>query len=263
MSKSSIWPDLDGLARVSRLADRVEIKVIVPEHAHEQILAALRSGRDARTRTLYYLDTPDLQLARCGVVVRARHLGGGSGRCDSVVKLRRSGPAVLPGPVLRSANLRTEIDALPGLSLWSAALTGSVRPPVLRAATRGRLPLSTLLSAEQSAFFTSCTGGELRVEDLVVHGPVTVTRMPTGTAGSGKMMTVESWLYADGTRLLEVSTKCAAARAVRVARETEMFLGEHGVDRLGPQETKTRVTLAHLTRVSTAQGGLAAPAARV
>ena len=48
------------------------------------------------------------------------------------------------------------------------------------------------------------------------------------------------WLYPDGSRILELSTKCAPAEAFQVAAEGRAFLAERGVDLDGEQQTKTQ-----------------------
>ena len=56
-------------------------------------------------------------------------------------------------------------------------------------------------------------------------------------------MVAELWLYPDGSRVLELSTKCSPDDAFRVAAETRAFLAERGVDTSGEQETKTKKAL--------------------
>jgi hypothetical protein len=51
------------------------------------------------------------------------------------------------------------------------------------------------------------------------------------------------WLYPDGSRVLELSTKCAPGEAFQVAVEARAFLGGKGVDLDGEQQTKTRKAL--------------------
>jgi hypothetical protein len=51
------------------------------------------------------------------------------------------------------------------------------------------------------------------------------------------------WLYPDGSRILELSTKCAPTEAFQVAAETRAFLSSRGVDLAGAQATKTRTAL--------------------
>jgi hypothetical protein len=51
------------------------------------------------------------------------------------------------------------------------------------------------------------------------------------------------WLYPDGARIFELSTKCLPTEAFQVATETRVYLGERGVDLSGEQQTKTRTAL--------------------
>ena len=59
----------------------------------------------------------------------------------------------------------------------------------------------------------------------------------------GRRMVAELWFYPNGSRILELSTKCAPAEAFDVAAETKNFLTEHGVDLAGEQQTKTKTAL--------------------
>ena len=56
------------------------------------------------------------------------------------------------------------------------------------------------------------------------------------------------WLYPDGSRILELSTRAATHEAFQVAAEARAFLTEHGVDLSGEQETKTRKALEYFAR---------------
>ena len=56
------------------------------------------------------------------------------------------------------------------------------------------------------------------------------------------------WLYPDGSRILELSTRAATNEAFQVAAETRAYLVEHGVDLSGEQETKTRKALEYFAR---------------
>ena len=58
-----------------------------------------------------------------------------------------------------------------------------------------------------------------------------------------RRLVAELWLYPDGSRILELSTKCKPGEAFQVAAETRAFLAERGVDLLGEQQTKTRTAL--------------------
>jgi hypothetical protein len=51
------------------------------------------------------------------------------------------------------------------------------------------------------------------------------------------------WLYPDGSRVLELSTKCAPGEAFQAAAETRALLTQRGIDLGGVQQTKTRLAL--------------------
>ena len=50
-------------------------------------------------------------------------------------------------------------------------------------------------------------------------------------------------MYPDYTRILELSTKCAPAKAFDTAARTRAFLTKQGIDVTGEQQTKTRTAL--------------------
>ena len=95
-TKTGVRPTVSDaqLAEIMSLlrgSDTVELKLTVPA---SQQRAAIRSlgldALDAQIRQVVFFDTPDLELDRAGVVVRARRIQGRAG--DSVIKLRRSTP---------------------------------------------------------------------------------------------------------------------------------------------------------------------------
>ena len=82
--------------------------------------------------------------------------------------------------------------------------------------------------------------------------------------GYPRRMVAEMWLYPDGSRVLELSTKCAPAEAFQAAAETRAVLTERGIDLAGEQQTKTRKALdffaARLKAAAAEPAGRAAPA---
>ena len=64
--------------------------------------------------------------------------------------------------------------------------------------------------------------------------------MPEGAPGR---LVAEMWLYPDGARILELSTKCAPGEAFQVVAESRAFLHGRGIDVSGSQQTKTRTAL--------------------
>ena len=53
----------------------------------------------------------------------------------------------------------------------------------------------------------------------------------------------EMWLYPDGSRIFELSTKCLPAEGLNVAVEARKFLEGKGIDLSGQQQTKTKAAL--------------------
>jgi hypothetical protein len=71
-----------------------------------------------------------------------------------------------------------------------------------------------------------------------------------------RRLVAELWLYPDGSRILELSTKCAPMEAFQVAAEVRAFFSGKGVDLSGEQQTKTKVALEYFaTSLGTAAEG--------
>src|SRR3954454_12192152 len=130
--------ELDRLLALTRQADSVELKLVVPQVAHESACASL--GVDlskVRARTVYFLDTPELTLERNGIVVRIRSFR--SKPDDSVIKLRPVSPGDLRSVRVGRKRLVAEIDAMPGGFVCSGALKRHLgKREVERVMTKGR-----------------------------------------------------------------------------------------------------------------------------
>ncbi|HET6686711.1 MAG TPA: hypothetical protein VFH02_09325 [Jiangellaceae bacterium] len=62
------------------------------------------------------------------------------------------------------------------------------------------------------------------------------------------------WLYPDGSRILELSTKCGPGESLNVAVEVRRFLEAKGVETGGQQQTKTRTALEFFSSEMRAKG---------
>ena len=51
------------------------------------------------------------------------------------------------------------------------------------------------------------------------------------------------WLYPDGSRIMEISTKCAPKEAFQVAAEFKAYLADHGIALGADQSAKTKTAL--------------------
>jgi hypothetical protein len=234
--------ELQELLSAAASADSAELKLTVPETHHRSTVAAL--GLDplaAQIRQVFFLDTPDLALDSSGLVVRARRVQGRD--ADSVVKLRPVVPEDLPRKLRKSPDLVVEVDAMPGGYVCSAALKRQFAKVDVREAVRGDVPLRKLFSKEQRRFYNEHAPAGVELDDLTVLGPIFVLKLNFVPEGLDRKLVAEMWLYPDGSRILELSTKCAPSEMFDVAAQSRAFLASCGVDLSGKQQTKTRTAL--------------------
>ncbi len=74
-------------------------------------------------------------------------------------------------------------------------------------------------------------------------GPIFVLKLKWSPLEFGRPLVAELWLYPDGSRILELSTKCTTTEPMQVAAEARAFLAKKGVDLSGEQQTKTKTAL--------------------
>jgi hypothetical protein len=228
-------------------ADSVELKLTVPEPHQRSAVAALElDPLEAQIRQVFFYDTPKLALDAAGVVVRARRIQGKG--ADSIVKLRPVVPSELPEELRRSGAFRVEVDALPGGFVCSATLKGSPGQAAVVEAASGKLPVRKLFSKEQRQFYAAHAPEGIALDDLKVLGPIFVLKLRLEPPELGRRLVAEMWIYPDGSRVLELSTRCETNEAFQVAAEARAFLVARGIDLSGEQETKTRKALRYFTR---------------
>jgi len=233
---------LQELLALIKDSDSVELKLTVPDSALRSTVTALGiDPLDAQIRLVTFFDTPELALDKAGVVARARRIQGKG--ADSVIKLRPVVPAELPDEIRRSAAFNVEVDALPGGFVCSGSMKGSLRPPAVNRALQGDLPQRKLFSKEQRAFFAAHAPEGINLDGLSILGPIFVLKSRFIPEAIGRRIVAEVWLYPDGGRIVELSTRCATTEAFQVAAELRAFLGERGIDVSGEQQTKTRKAL--------------------
>lgn len=240
------------LLRELKSSDSVELKLTIPEAGQRSTATAL--GMDlleAQIRLVYFFDTPELALDEQGVVVRARRIQG-KGE-DSIVKLRPVDPAKVPEELRLSSSFRVEVDALPGGFVCSATMKGTPRNGDVEKVARGEKALKKLLSKDQRAFYAEHVDG-IALEDLRLLGPIFVLKLRFTPKDFDRRLVAELWLFPDGSRVLELSTRCETTEAFQAAAELRAFFGTHGVDVTGEQSTKTRKALTYFA------GGLKAEA---
>jgi hypothetical protein len=88
----------------------------------------------------------------------------------------------------------------------------------------------------------------MKLKDLSILGPIFVLKQNFTPADLGQRLTAELWFYPDGSRILELSTKCTAADAFQAAAEARLYLTQQGVSLNGRQETKTKAALTFFSK---------------
>jgi len=233
---------LEQLLRLIRGADSVELKLSVPDTDRRSAVASLgMDPLEAQIRQVAFFDTPDLTLNNHGVVVRVRRVQRKPG--DSVVKLRPLDPSQLPAALRKSPGFSVEVDAMPSGFVCSGSMKSERDDAQVKGVLAGRQPVRRLFSKGQRAFFSAYTPDGLELDSLAMLGPITVLKLKFTPADFGRRLVAELWNYPDGSRTLELSTKCEPAEAFNVAAQTRVFLADRGIDLHAEQQTKTRSAL--------------------
>jgi hypothetical protein len=246
-------PSLSGaqLAELLKLlkgADSVELKATIPESDQRSAVSSLElDPLDSQIRQVVFFDTPDLSLNQGGVVVRARRVQGKGD--DSVVKLRPVVPDALPPRIRKSPRFGVEVDAMPGGFVCSGSFKAQWGPAPVREVLGGARPIRKLFTSEQRAFFAAHAPQGIGLDDLVALGPITILKLKFVPRDFPRRFVAELWFYPDGSRILELSTKCLPTEAFQVAAETKAFLAERGVALTAEQQTKTRTALEYFSRL--------------
>ena len=234
---------LDEMLDLAGEADSVELKLTLPDHDQRTTIAALGiDPLEAEIRQVYFFDTPELTLDDQGIVVRARRTQRKGD--DSVVKLRPVVPDDLPPELRAEKDLVVEVDAMPGGYVCSASYKGAMEKPRVADAVRGDLPTEKLFSKGQRQFLADHSPDGPALEELAALGPLTVLKVRWRPPElPGQKMVGEVWLFPDGSRVIELSTKCEPRDLLLTAATSRRYLAEHGVDLAGAQTTKTRKAL--------------------
>ena len=227
-------------------ADTVELKLSVPEENRRSAVAALGiDPLDAQIRQVAFFDTPDLALDRGGVVVRARRIQAKPG--DSVVKLRPVDPDTLSPALRRDPSFGVEVDAMPGGFVCSASMKGKTTADDVRAVVLQRMKIRDLFTKDQRAFYKAHAPDGLKLKELSPLGPINLMKLQFEPDGLKREFVAELWMYPDGSRILELSTKASHEDAFEVATETRAFLEKKGLDLTAEQQPKTNRALKHFT----------------
>ena len=228
--------------KILRDVGSVEIKLVAPIHTHRATIAKLGVDPiEAEIRQVIFFDTPDLDLNKAGVVVRARRIQGGAG--DTVIKLRPVDPAGIDRELRRSESFKTEIDVVPGGFVCSGSFKGRCTAQEAKDAVGGKMPLDSLFSKEQRDFYIKHAPKGIALRSLEAYGPTFVLKARKWIKQLDRRLVVEMWLFPDGSRNLEISMKCEPSAAFQVAQEAKEYFKGIGIDLSANQQTKTRAAM--------------------
>jgi hypothetical protein len=237
---------VEQLFGLMKHSDSVELKLTVADSAIRSTADAL--GMDplqAEIRQVVFFDTPALTLSKAGVVVRARRIQGGEG--DTVIKLRPVNPETLPPEIRQSASVKVELDTMPTGFVCSASMKGKTTADDVRAVVRQKMKIRDLFTKDQRAFYKAHAPDGLKLAELSVLGPINLMKLQFEADGLKRRFVAELWMYPDGSRILELSTKASHEDAFDVAAATRAFLEKRGLDLTAEQQPKTNRALKHFT----------------
>jgi hypothetical protein len=237
---------VEELIGLMKHSDSVELKLTVDDSAIRSTADAL--GLDplqAEIRQVVFFDTPALTLSKAGVVVRARRIQGGEG--DTVIKLRPVKPETLSPEVRKSASVKIEVDTMPKGFVCSASMKGKTTADDVRDVILKKMEIRDLFTKDQRAFYKAHAPDGVKLKELSPLGPINLMKLQFEPDGLKRTFVAELWMYPDGSRILELSTKASTEDAFRVAAKTLAFLKKKGLDLTAEQQPKTNRALKHFS----------------
>ena len=119
-----------------------------------------------------------------------------------------------------------------------------------------------VFNKDQRAFYKAHAPEGLELDDLSVLGPIFVVKVRFVPPELAHKLVAELWLYPDGGRIFELSTKCAPPELMDVYTSVRHYLIERGIDRHGEQQTKTKRALEFFAKGQQAPTAAGSPAGK-
>jgi hypothetical protein len=201
----------------------------------------------ADVRHIYFYDTPDLDLFKAGVVLRARVVKDDAD--DSTVKFRPVEAASVSRDWQRLKGFKLEADWVGDHPVCSASLTVRRKRGEIDEVAKGSRAIGKLFSNDQERFLSEFYKGPIDFGELRVMGPVRVLRWKPKHETFPHQLTLEEWRLPGGGDLVEVSIKTPANEAHQAREEFDAHLRDLGLDPDGAQRTKTRTALEYFARI--------------
>ena len=219
----------------------IELKLMVEDTARTTVRQLGFDPVEAQPRQTYFFDTPDLALNRAGLIVRARRRAGDRG--DTVIKLRPVDPQTINAELRRNASFKVEVDVMPGGYVCSASLKGRCTGAEVLQVIDGGLPLKSIFTQQQRRYYAAHAPSGIAMNDLVPLGPTFLLLLKQQPPGFDRPVVVELWLYPDGSRILEISTKGQPQESFQLAAQFRSFLADCGIPVQRATGTKTAKAL--------------------
>jgi hypothetical protein len=112
--------------------------------------------------------------------------------------------------------------------------------------------LRRLFGKGRRELFTGQAPDDVALDELAVLGPINVLKLKTIPKAFGRKTALELWFYPDGSRILELSTRCAPSDGFQVAAEIQARLEANDLEITGNQQTKTQAALRFFSKQLTA-----------
>lgn len=209
--------------------DAVEIKITIRPDQELRAERSMEVSEDtADVRLVYFYDTPDLDLFKAGVVLRARLLKGDDD--DSTVKFRAVEAASIPENWQRSKGFKLEADWVGDHLVCSASLTVLQRRDEIDEVAKGKRAIRKLFSNDQEQFLSEFYKGPLDFNELRIFGPIRVLRWKPKNQTFRHELTLEEWRLPNGEDLVEVSIKAPPNKALQAREEFDAHLRALGLN---------------------------------
>ena len=226
---------MGNLNKLDPAIDKVEFKLTVLAPEEPRVQAVLRSaGVEPMRRKVYFYDTPELDLYKRNLVLRARVTDGDDD--DSTVKLRPLPRSKIPR--WKKDGVRIELDVVGKKHAHSAKLDGKPERGTIEQVEEGALALSKLFSEAQEAVIQRKANGT-KLKDLAVLGPVDARKWDLPAVYFPHELAVEEWSLPDGTRFFELSFKVERQEAASAKQEFDALLGYLDIGPKGDPDPKT------------------------
>jgi hypothetical protein len=163
-------------------------------------------------------------------------------------------PSTIDPDLRRSAAFKVEVDVMPGGFVCSASFKGVCTGREVLDVTSGTMPLRKLFSKEQRAFYDAHAPAGITMDKLVILGPTFLLKAKHQPKDFDRPIVVEMWLYPDGSRILEVSTKCLPKEAFEFGGQFKAYLAAKGIVLVADQSAKTKRSLEYYSALLKEEG---------